>query len=477
MEKDLYTSPLSTRYAGKNMSHIFSDFFKYSTWRKLWTALADTQRVLGLDISSKQIQQLTENIENINYEAAEAYEKKFRHDVMAHLYAYGDQCPEAKPIIHLGATSCFLTDNGDLIQIKEALGLIRAKLIGVIRHFVLFAKRYSDMPCLAYTHLQPAQPTTVGKRACLWLQDFLMDLIDLNDRIEKIPFLGAKGTTGTQASFLTLFNGDHEKVRSLDKLLTKKMGFTHLLTISGQTYTRKIDVQVLNLLGAIATSASKFATDFRLLSHMKELQEPFETNQVGSSAMPYKMNPIRSERICSLARYMLSLQENPKHTAANQWLERTLDDSANRRLTIAEAFLTTDSILNLLLHLTQNIEINKPIIEANLEEELPFLATESIMMILAKKGGDRQDLHERLRNHCRHAIDKMRRTGEPNDLMTRISNDPFLRLSSSDVEEATNPQSFIGRSNLQVEEFIKFEVRPILEKYEHIRVPLEEVPV
>ncbi len=477
MEQQSYISPLVNRYAGQSMLYLFSPQYKYSTWRKLWIALATSQRNTGLKISNEQIQELENHIEDIDFDLVRKYEKELRHEVMAHIHAYGDLCPLARPIIHLGATSCYVTDNGNLIQFKEALILIQAKLIQVIRYLVHFIRKYARQPCLAYTHFQPAQPTTLGKRACMWLQDFLMDLNDLNQRIESLPFLGVKGTTGTQAAFLSLFENNHAKVKNLDREVAKAFNFSKLLRISGQTYPRKIDVQILELLSGISVSAHKFSTDFRLMAHLNEMDESAEDKQIGSSAMPYKNNPIRTERICSLGRFIISLSENPKYTAANQWFERTLDDSANQRLCMSESFLATDSILNLLMRVISDVSVYPGVIERHLSKELPFIATENILMAAVKKGGDRQLIHERLRQHARNAQRRIKESDRGNDLLERIINDASISISKKELENLLNIDNFIGRAPQQVEEFLQDEVRPILEKYEHIRVPLEEIPV
>lgn len=477
MDRQTYISPFTERYSGKVMSKIFSPDNKYRYWRKLWIALADAQHALGLPIKKEQIAELKEKEIYINYDAVAAYEKKFRHDVMAHLHAFGDLCPKAKPILHLGATSCFVTDNGDLLQIRDGLEVIRANLLDLVRTLAGLANQYKELPCLAYTHMQPAQPTTMGKRICLWLQDFLMDFIEIDSFLQTLPFLGVKGTTGTQASFLKLFDNDSKKVKALDELVSKKMGFTRPLLISGQTYTRKIDHKLLSLLGGIACSTSKMATDLRLLSHLKEVFEPFEEDQIGSSAMPYKCNPVRSERICALARFVLNLQNNAGFTASNQWLERSLDDSANRRLAIAESFLAIDGILHLVNSITQGLRINTIFIERNIQKELPFLCTENILMYLTTKLGDRQAIHEKLRQHSRNAIDKMAASGGENDLIERILADSTLAISREEIEKLCKIEQLTGMANIQVEEFIKFEVRPVLDKHKHINPFFEEVLV
>lgn len=448
-----YKSPFSDRYASKEMLSIFSAQKKHSTWRKLWVALAKAEQELGLSITEEQIQELIDHVDEIDFSVAATYEKELQHDVMAHIHAYGDQCPKARSIIHLGATSCYVTDNSELIQIQEALQLLQKKLHQVIAQLTRFAHTYSKTACLGFTHYQPAQLTTVGKRATLWAQDFLIDLQELEYRLSRIQFLGVKGATGTQASFLSLFHGDHEKVKKLDQKVADLMGFESVIAVSGQTYTRKQDQQILYTLAGIATSAHKFATDLRLLANLKELEEPFGKHQVGSSAMPYKRNPMLSERICSIGRFVISLSENPAYTAATQWLERTLDDSANRRLCISEAFLGIDSILELLIRVTDGIVVNEKVIEKRIQEELPFMATENILMYCVEKGGDRQDLHERIRNHSMEAGRRVKQ-GESNDLLDRICNDSNFRLTQDEISKIIDVQEFVGRAPQQTQEFI-----------------------
>ncbi len=464
-----YQSPLSSRYASPEMSYLFSPHFKFTTWRKLWTALARGQKACGLNITDAQIKALESQIENVDIAKADELEKHLRHDVMAHIHAYGDQCPEAKGIIHLGATSCYVTDNGDLLQMREALKLIRNKTVQVIRQLHPFASQYAHVPTLSYTHFQSAQPTTVGKRACMWLQDFLMDLSDIEHAIEEIRFLGVKGATGTQASFLALFGGDHHKVKQLEQHVAKEMGFSNLLSISGQTYTRKQDIRIAAALSSFAASAHKCATDIRLLSHLKEIEEPFAEKQVGSSAMPYKRNPMRSERICGLARFILSLNDNSLYTEATQWLERTLDDSANRRLYIPEMFLCADAILNLLCNITAGLIVHPKMIEKHLHEELPFLATEHILMEAVKRGKDRQLIHERLRVHSHAASRRIKEEGLENDLFERIASDPAIALSLQELQDCSIPELFIGRANEQVHAFLNDEVAPILKSHQEIK--------
>ncbi len=460
-----YQSPLTNRYASAEMNRIFSAQFKYSTWRRLWVALAQAELTLGLPISRDQIAQMSEHIENIDFELAEKYEKELHHDVMAHIHAFGDQCPLARPIIHLGATSCYLTDNTDIIQMRDALQILIYKLVRVINQLAEFAQKHATLACLGFTHFQPAQLTTVGKRACMWLQDLLIDLQELEVRSDLLRFLGVKGTTGTQASFLALFSQDYDKVQTLDHLVAAKMGFANLFTISGQTYTRKQDCQMINALAGIAASSHKFATDLRLLAHLQEVEEPFKEKQVGSTAMPYKRNPILAERICSLSRFLFSLAENPMYTAATQWFERTLDDSANRRLCIPEAFLTCDAILDLLIQITQGLVVYPKMIAKHIAEELPFMATENILMACVKKGGDRQDIHEKIRLLSYEAKKRIKEEGAENDLLDHILNDPAFQLSKDELSRIINVNNFIGAAPHQVEEFLKKEVSPYREKY------------
>lgn len=466
MTHNTYESPLATRYASREISFLFSPEFKFVTWRRLWIALARAQKNLGLEISAEQIQEMEKQLHQIDYQKAADYEQLFRHDVMAHIHAYGDLCPQARGIIHWGATSCFVTDNTDLIQMQEGLKILQGKLVQIVRQLAAFARAHTDLACLAYTHFQPAQPTTVGKRACLWLQDLLLDLDELERALADLRFLGVKGATGTQASFLLLFKQDHEKVRKLDALVAKEMGFDKLFSISGQTYTRKQDMRIFSVLSGIAASAHKFATDMRLLAHLKEIEEPFSSKQVGSSAMPHKRNPMHCERICGLARFLLSLNENPTYTAATQWLERTLDDSANRRLSIPEAFLTADAILNLLAQVTQKIPVYPKIIQRNLDEELPFMALENILMEAVLRGKDRQKIHEQLKEHSQKASLKFKEKGEAVDLLAEIANDRSIGFSEKELRELAAVKHFVGRSAAQAHEFLKDEVDPILKKYE-----------
>ena len=460
-----YQSPLSNRYASKEMSSLFSEETKYTTWRKLWIALAKAQRSLGLPISEAQIDSMIKNLHELDLDVAMEYEKQLKHDVMAHIHTYGDVCHEAKGIIHLGATSCFVTDNTDLILIKTGLTHLHHKVLQAIRTLSTFAEKYANTSCLSYTHFQPAQPTTVGKRACLWIQDLLMDMHDIEERIHSLRFLGTKGATGTQASFLTLFDGDHNKVKQLDLAVAKEMGFQRLIPVSGQTYTRKQDIRVMQVLSSFAASAHKIATDIRLLSHSKELSENFEASQVGSSAMPFKRNPIRSERICGLARYLMSLNENPLYTTATQWLERTLDDSSNRRLCFPDAFLTADAIVNLLIHVFSHLQVHETNIQKNLVEQLPFMAIETVLMHSSKKGRDRQVLHEKLRTY---SIESSKQISASTYLIDQIISDPSFDLSRAEIDEIMKEEHFIGRASKQVQEFLHDEVQPILKKYSHL---------
>ncbi|MEF3254785.1 MAG: adenylosuccinate lyase [Deferribacterales bacterium] len=465
MSYNTYVNPLTERYASKEMMQLFSPNTKFTTWRKLWIALAEAEKELGLNITDEQIEEMKQNVENIDYEYAKEMEKKFRHDVMAHVHTYGKVCPKAMPIIHLGATSAYVGDNTDLIQMKEGLKIIRKQLLTLMNNLKKFAIEYKDLPTLGFTHFQPAQLTTVGKRACLWLQDFLLDFEELEFVVENLKFRGVKGTTGTQASFLALFNGDHEKVKKLDVMVSAKMGFDKVLKITGQTYTRKQDSSVLKVLAGIAESAHKMATDIRLLQNLKEVEEPFEKTQIGSSAMAYKRNPMRSERVCSLARYVITNLLNPLLTHSVQWFERTLDDSANRRLVIPESFLSVDAILQLLINITDGLVVYPKMIEKHIMEELPFMATENIIMAAVKKGADRQMMHEIIRVHSMEAGKVVKYEGGKNDLIERLIEDERIPLSKDEIDNIMNPKDFIGRAPEQVEEFIKEEINPILEKY------------
>lgn len=459
---ETYTSPLSERYPSKEMKYLFSPEMKFRTWRRLWIALAEAEQELGLDITDEQIAELKAHKDDINYDVAKAREKEVRHDVMSHVYAYGVQCPKAKGIIHLGATSCYVGDNTDIIIMAEALKLIRAKLINTIAALADFADKYKDLPTLAYTHYQPAQPTTVGKRATLWLNDLVMDLADLDYVAGSLKLLGSKGTTGTQASFLELFGGDHEKCRRLDQLIAEKMGFSGCYPVSGQTYSRKVDTRVLQVLAGIAQSAHKFSNDVRLLQHMKEIEEPFEKHQIGSSAMAYKRNPMRCERMASLANYVMADVLNPEITAATQWFERTLDDSANKRLSVSEAFLATDGILELYMNVSGGLVVYPKIIRAHLDAELPFMATENILMDAVKAGRDRQELHERIRVHSMAAAKAVKEEGNPNDLLDRIAADPAFHVTKEALQKVLKPENFVGRAPQQTSEYLDGVIKPIL---------------
>lgn len=462
MSTNAYESPFSSRYASDEMQYIFSQDKKFTTWRKLWIALAKTEKALGIDITEEQIAELEAHKDDINYDVAREREKLVRHDVMSHVYAYGCQCPNAKGIIHLGATSCYVGDNTDVIIMRDALELVSRKLVNVIAMLAKFADTYKGMPCLAYTHLQPAQLTTVGKRATLWMNDLLMDYYEIQARIKSLKLLGSKGTTGTQASFMELFDGDESKVKEAEKMIAKEMGFEECVPVSGQTYSRKVDYYVLANLSAVAQSASKFSNDMRLLQNFKEMEEPFEKNQIGSSAMPYKRNPMRCERITSLARYVMADAINPAVTAATQWFERTLDDSANKRISVAEAFLAVDAILNIMLNVCCDLVVYPKVIHQRVMRELPFMATENIMMSAVKKGGDRQVLHEQLRVHSQMASKVVKEEGGENDLIDRIAADPLFQLGKDEIQEILDPKNFIGRAPQQVTEFLENCVNPLL---------------
>lgn len=468
MSHDRYVSPLSERYASSEMQYIFSPDMKFRTWRKLWIALAETEKELGLPITEEQIEELKAHADDINYEVAKEREKIVRHDVMSHVYAYGQQCPKAKGIIHLGATSCYVGDNTDMIIMSEALKLVRTKLINVIAELADFAKSNKNLPTLAFTHFQPAQPTTVGKRATLWMQEFLMDLEDLEYVLGSLKLLGSKGTTGTQASFLELFDGDQETIDKIDPMIAKKMGFKECYPVSGQTYSRKVDTRVLNVLAGIAASAHKFSNDIRLLQHLKEVEEPFEKTQIGSSAMAYKRNPMRSERIASLSRYVMIDALNPAITSATQWFERTLDDSANKRLSIPEGFLAIDGILDLCLNVVDGLVVYPKVIEKRLMSELPFMATENIMMDAVKAGGDRQELHERIRELSMEAGRNVKEKGMDNNLLELIAADPAFGLSIEELKETMDPSKYTGRAAYQVDHFLAEVVAPVLEKNKDI---------
>lgn len=462
--RDRYISPLSTRYASDEMQYIFSNDNKFKIWRQLWIALAKAEKQEGLPITDEQIEELIAHAEDINYDVAEQRERETRHDVMSHVYAYGVQCPKAKGIIHLGATSCYVGDNTDVIIMRDALQLVKRKLINVLYLLSQFAAEYKALPCLGYTHLQPAQLTTMGKRATLWMNELLMDLTEVERRIESLKLLGSKGATGTQASFLELFNGDSEKIKKVDAFIANSFGFSGVVPVSGQTYSRKVDYQVLSTLSGIAQSTSKFSNDMRIMANFKELEEPFEKNQIGSSAMPYKRNPMRCERITSLSRYVMIDALNPAFTAATQWFERTLDDSANKRIAVAEAFLTIDAILNIMQNVCDGIVVYPKVIEQRVRKELPFMATENIMMQAVKKGGDRQQLHERLRQHSLAAAKAVKEFGQENDLLDRIAGDAAFQLSKEELEAVLVPSNFIGRSKEQVEEFLAEYIYPVLEE-------------
>ena len=472
MSTDRYVSPLSERYASKEMQYIFSPDKKFRTWRKLWIALAETEKELGLPITQEQIDELKAHQDDINYDVAKAREKEVRHDVMSHVYAYGCQCPKAKGIIHLGATSCYVGDNTDIIVMTEALKLVHKKLVNVLNELAAFADKYKDLPTLAFTHFQPAQPTTVGKRATLWMQEFCLDLEDLEHVISTMKLLGSKGTTGTQASFKELFEGDEEKINKIDPMIAEKMGFRECYPVSGQTYSRKVDTRVLNVLAGIAASAHKMSNDIRLLQHLKEVEEPFEKSQIGSSAMAYKRNPMRSERIASLSRYVIVDALNPAITSATQWFERTLDDSANKRLSIPEGFLAIDGILDLCLNVVDGLVIRK-----HMMAELPFMATENIMMDAVKAGGDRQELHERIRELSMEAGKNVKVNGEENNLLELIAADPAFGLSLEDLKKTMEPSRYVGRAPEQVDAFLGQVVKPILEKYSDILGEKAEINV
>lgn len=463
MSTDRYVSPLSERYASREMQYIFSPDMKFRTWRKLWIALAETEKELGLPITQEQIDELKAHAEDINYEVAKEREKQVRHDVMSHVYAYGVQCPKAKGIIHLGATSCYVGDNTDIIVMTEALKLVRRKLVNVIAELAKFADANKALPTLAFTHFQPAQPTTVGKRATLWMQEFLLDLEDLEFVLSTMKLLGSKGTTGTQASFLELFDGDQETIDKIDPMIAEKMGFKECYPVSGQTYSRKVDTRVLNVLAGIAASAHKFSNDIRLLQHLKEVEEPFEKSQIGSSAMAYKRNPMRSERIASLSRFVMVDALNPAITSATQWFERTLDDSANKRLSVPEGFLAIDGILDLCLNVVDGLVVYPKVIEKRLRSELPFMATENIMMDAVKAGGDRQELHERIRELSMEAGRNVKVEGKDNNLLELIAADPAFNMSLEDLQKTMDPAKYTGRAAVQVDNFLNKVVNPVLE--------------
>ena len=477
MSTDRYTSPLSERYASKEMQYIFSQDMKFRTWRRLWIALAETEKELGLNITQEQIDELKAHADDINYDVAKAREKEVRHDVMSHVYAYGVQCPKAKGIIHLGATSCYVGDNTDIIVMTEALKLVQKKLVNVIAELSKFADKYKDQPTLAFTHFQPAQPTTVGKRATLWTQEFMMDLEDLEYVLGTIKLLGSKGTTGTQASFLELFEGDQETIDKIDPMIAAKMGFKECYPVSGQTYSRKVDTRVVNVLAGIAASAHKMSNDIRLLQHLKEVEEPFEKSQIGSSAMAYKRNPMRSERIASLSRYMMVDALNPAITSATQWFERTLDDSANKRLSVPEGFLAIDGILDLCLNVVDGLVVYPKVIEKHMMAELPFMATENIMMDAVKAGGDRQELHERIRELSMEAGRNVKVEGKDNNLLELIAADPAFNLTLEELQKTMDPKKYVGRAKEQTESFIAKVVNPVLDSHKEMLGMTAEINV
>ena len=477
MSTDRYVSPLSERYASKEMQYIFSPDMKFRTWRRLWIALAETEKELGLNITQEQIDELKAHAEDINYDVAKERERQVRHDVMSHVYAYGVQCPKAKGIIHLGATSCYVGDNTDIIVMTEALKLVKKKLVNVIAELSAFADKYKDQPTLAFTHFQPAQPTTVGKRATLWTQEFLMDLEDLEYVMGTLKLLGSKGTTGTQASFLELFEGDQETIDKIDPMIAEKMGFKNCYPVSGQTYSRKVDTRVLNILAGIAASAHKMSNDIRLLQHLKEVEEPFEKSQIGSSAMAYKRNPMRSERIASLSRYVMVDALNPAITSATQWFERTLDDSANKRLSIPEGFLAIDGILDLCLNVVDGLVVYPKVIEKHMMAELPFMATENIMMDAVKAGGDRQELHERIRELSMEAGRTVKVEGKDNDLLERIAADPAFNLTIDELRKSMEPSRYVGRAKEQTVTFIEKTVQPVLDAHKDMLGMTAEINV
>ena len=477
MAHDRYISPFSTRYASDEMQYTFSDDNKFRTWRRLWIALAKAEQKQGLDITDEQIAELEAHKDDINYEEATAREKLVRHDVMSHVYAYGLQCPKAKGIIHLGATSCYVGDNTDVIIMREGLQLVRKKLIGVLANLADFAEQYKDMPCLAYTHCQPAQLTTVGKRATLWMNEFYMDLQEIDHQISQLALRGVKGTTGTQASFIELFNGDSTKVKAVEADVCAQMGFDKVVPVCGQTYSRKVDYNVLSAIAGLAQSAMKMATDIRLLANFKEMEEPFEKNQIGSSAMPYKRNPMRCERICALSRYLMVDVLNPAITAGTQWFERTLDDSANKRLSVPEGFLAVDGILNLYSNVADGLVVYPKVIEQHLRRELPFMATENIMMDAVKRGADRQQLHEHIRVHSMAASKVVKEEGGENDLLARIAGDPIFGVTLDELHTIVSPEKYVGCAPMQTEEFIQNTVRPILDKYAFVPTEKAEINV
>ncbi len=476
-QNECYISPFSTRYASDAMQRLFSAQHKFSTWRRLWCILAECEHDLGLPVTEAQVQELYAHMEDIDFEAAGRYEQKLRHDVMAHVHAYGDQCPLAKPVIHLGATSCYVGDNADILILRDALWLVMGKIVTIIRTLSAFAQAHKALPTLAFTHFQPAQPTTVGKRCTLWIHDLMLDLMELQSVLEAMEPLGCKGTTGTQASFLSLFDGDYEKVKRLDVMVAEKMGFAHAVAVSGQTYTRKIDSRSLAALSSVAQSAHKFSNDLRLLAHLKEIEEPFEKTQVGSSAMAYKRNPMRAERIASLARFVIQNAANGAQTAAEQWFERTLDDSANRRIAVAEGFLAVDAILNLYANVASGLVVYPKVIEKRLLTELPFIATENILMDAVKRGGDRQALHERIRVHSMAAAYAIKAEGRDPDLLERIAEDPAFGVTLEDLQASMNPADFIGCAQYQTEDFLRNHVAACLVRFGHLEAQAAEIKV
>ena len=471
--RDSYVSPLSTRYASAEMQHVFSENFKFRTWRRLWIALAKAEKAMGLAITDEQIAELEAFKDDINFDVAQEREKLVRHDVMSHVYAYGKQCPKAEPIIHLGATSCYVGDNTDVIIIREATEIVLKKCAQVLRNLSAFAEKYKDLPCLGYTHLQPAQLTTVGKRATLWMYELSEDIENLEYQLSRLKLLGSKGTTGTQASFLELFDGDEEKIKTVERLIADEMGFDGCVPVSGQTYSRKVDAYFLGALSGVAQSAYKFANDLRILQSFEEMEEPFGKNQIGSSAMPYKRNPMRSERICALARYVIIDSLNPAVTASTQWFERTLDGSANKRISVAEAFLAVDAILNIYINVTNGLVVYDKVVTKRVMEKLPFMATENIMMESVRRGGNRQELHELLRVHSHAAAAKVKLEGGANDLIERIANDDAFPLTKEEIEKELEPSQYTGRSASQVTEFLADVIAPILKRYEGDEITAE----
>ena len=465
MSREGYVSPFSTRYASPEMQHVFSDDFKFTTWRRLWVALAKAEHALGLDVTQEQIDELQAHVNDVNYDVAEAREREVRHDVMSHVYAFGKQCPKAEPIIHLGATSCYVGDNTDVIILREASKIVLSKAAAVLKNLAGFAEKYKDMPCLAYTHLQPAQLTTVGKRATLWMYDLVNDIENLEFQLSRLRLLGSKGTTGTQASFMELFDGDEEKILRMEQMIAEDMGFSACVPVSGQTYSRKVDAYFLSVLSGFAQSAYKFSNDLRILQSFEEMEEPFEKNQIGSSAMPYKRNPMRSERISALARYVIVDSLNPGLTAGTQWFERTLDDSANKRISVSEAFLAVDAILNIYMNVTSGLVVYDRVVHRRVMEKLPFMATEDVMMECVKRGGNRQELHEALRQHSHAAAAHVKIEGGANDLIDRIAADPLFPITREEIERHLDPAKYVGRAPSQVTSFLKDVAQPVIDRY------------